>query len=308
MAKKILITGATGLVGTRLTELLKTQGHQIVCLTRKRKEQVVGIFEWDIVQGTIDTGCLAGVDTIVHLAGAGIADKPWTSDRKKEILESRIKSTQLLFELLQNTSHQVRTVVAASAIGYYGFAGEERIFDEESSPGNDFLADVVKQWEAAIDRIAALHIRVVKLRIGIVFSEKGGALAAMVKPIKWGLAAPLGSGDQYLSWIHLDDLCRMFVHAIDREDMNGAYNAVALQPVTNKALTQAIAKVLKRPLWLPAVPGFVLQWMLGEMAGLVLNGSQVSARKIVQTGFSFSYPGLQEALQNLLGGSRHRGF
>lgn len=304
MAKKVLITGASGLVGARLMDFLKQGGYPISRLGRQRGGQDGTVYQWDVENGIIDKGCLAGADAIVHLAGAGIADKPWTPERKKEILESRIKSTQLLFEVLQHTHHQVRTLVAASAIGYYGFADDGKIFDEDSSPGSGFLADVVQQWEAAVDRIATLGIRIVKLRIGIVFSEKGGALAAMAKPIRWGLGAPLGSGRQYLSWIHLDDLCRMFVQAIEREDMNGVYNAVGLRPVTNKELTLAIAKVMKKPLWLPAVPGFVLQWMLGGMADLILNGSQVSARKIVQTGFVFSYPGLPEALQNLLSNRR----
>ena len=301
MAKKILITGASGLVGSRLSEWLEREGHQVVSLTRGSKGKGAGAFEWDIERGRADTECLDGVDTIIHLAGAGIADKPWTPARKEEILNSRVKSTTLLLGLLQNTRHQVRTVVAASAIGYYGLGTEGQIFEESSPPGDDFLARVVRQWEAAVDRMASLPIRVVKLRIGIVFSQKGGALTAIAKPVKWGLGAPLGNGRQYLSWIHLDDLCRMFVHAMQREDMNGPYNAVAEEPVTNKALTRAIANVLNRPLWLPAVPGFVLQWMLGEMAALVLNGSQVSAQKIVQTGFVFSYPRLHDALQNLLG-------
>ncbi len=308
MVGKTLITGASGLVGARLMGVLKAEGHQIVSLSRKREGKGSGVFEWDVEKGIIDPGCLAGVDTVVHLAGAGIADKTWTPERKREILESRVTSTELLFRLLQGTTHQVRTVVAASAIGYYGFGENGHVFEEDDSPGKDFLADVVMQWEAAINRIASLPIRVVKLRIGIVFSEKGGALPAMVKPIKWGLGAALGSGSQYLSWIHLDDLCRMFVHAMQCQDMKGSYNAVGTQPVTNKTLTVAIAKILNRPLWLPAVPGFVLQWMLGEMAGLVLSGSQVSPRKIMQSGFVFSYPGLQEALQNLLGSRRHGGL
>lgn len=296
----ILITGASGLVGTRLTEMLLHRGHQVAHLGRSRTNGNVKSFVWNIDQHYIDKEALEGVDAIVHLAGAGVADKRWTKKRKREILESRTRSTQLLFDYLKNSSHQVTTVVAASAIGYYGFKGnEDRI--ETSEAGTDFLANVTQQWEEEVNKIESLGIRVVKIRIGIVLSSKGGALKEMMTPIKFFVGSPLGSGNQYLSWIHIDDLCTMFCKAIQDQNMHGAYNGVGPHPVTNRALTRAIAKVLKRPLIVPSVPGFILKIILGEMADIVLNGSKVSSSKIQQTGFSFQFENLDQALRDLLG-------
>jgi len=300
MNHKILITGGTGLVGSRLTEMLLNKGFEVSHIGRTKKAGRVPSFVWDIKQKKFDAHALKGVNTIVHLAGAGVADKRWTTARKKEILGSRIESTKLLFETLKTTSNEVNTVVAASAIGYYGFGMGEETVEEDSKPGTDFLAQVTKQWEAQVDKIGTLGIRTVKLRIGIVLSEKGGALAEMAKPIKLGAGAALGSGKQYLSWIHLDDLCEMFIKAIAAENMNGAYNAVGTGWVTNQEMTKAIAHILKKPLLLPSVPGFVLKIILGEMADMVLNGSKVSSKKIQKTGFSFQYTSLDDALKNLL--------
>jgi len=300
MNHKILITGGTGLVGSRLTEMLLNKGFEVSHIGRTKKAGRVPSFVWDIKQKKFDAQALKGVNTIVHLAGAGVADKRWTTARKKEILGSRIESTKLLFETLKTTSNEVNTVVAASAIGFYGFGMGEETVEEDSKPGTDFLAQVTKQWEAQVDKIGTLGIRMVKLRIGIVLSEKGGALAEMAKPIKLGAGAALGSGKQYLSWIHLDDLCEMFIKAIAAENMNGAYNAVGTGWVTNQEMTEAIAHILKKPLLLPSVPGFVLKIILGEMADMVLNGSKVSSKKIQKTGFSFQYTSLDDALKNLL--------
>jgi uncharacterized protein (TIGR01777 family) len=300
MNHKILITGGTGLVGSRLTEMLLNKGFEVSHIGRTKKAGRVPSFVWDIKQKKFDAQALKGVNTVVHLAGAGVADKRWTTARKKEILGSRIESTKLLFETLKTTSNEVNTVVAASAIGYYGFGMGEETVEEDSKPGTDFLAQVTKQWEAQVDKIGTLGIRMVKLRIGIVLSEKGGALAEMAKPIKLGAGAALGSGKQYLSWIHLDDLCEMFIKAIAAENMNGAYNAVGTGWVTNQEMTKAIAHILKKPLLLPSVPGFVLKIILGEMADMVLNGSKVSSKKIQKTGFSFQYTSLDDALKNLL--------
>lgn len=299
MSKKILITGASGLIGSRLTELLLQKGYQVSHLGRSKKSGSIPSFIWDVDKGIVDEQALEGVDTIIHLAGAGVADKRWTESRKKEILESRTKSSSLLYNMLANTNHTVKTVVSASAIGYYGFGFGEEIFTEESNPGSDYLAQVTKQWEESVDKIRSLKLRVVKLRIGIVLSEKGGALVEMAKPIRLGIGAALGTGKQYLSWIHLDDLCAMFFKAVEDEAMQGAYNAVSGDWVTNKAMTQLIAKVLKRPLLLPNVPGFIMRIIIGEMAVIVVNGSKISADKIKKTGFNFRYSNLEEALESL---------
>lgn len=299
MSKKILITGASGLIGSRLTEMLTQKGYQVSHLGRTKKTGSVESFVWDVEKGEFDQQALAGVHAIIHLAGAGVADKRWNEKRKKEILESRTKSSALLFETLKKTNHSIKAVVSASAIGYYGFCLDERIFSEVSNAGSDYLAQVTKAWETEVDRIASLGIRVAKIRIGIVLSEKGGALAEMAKPVRLGVGAPLGTGKQYLSWIHIDDLCAMFIKAVDDDQMHGAYNAVC-DWVTNESITKSIAKVLNKPLLLPPVPGFIMKIIVGEMAMIVVNGSKVSSDKIRKTGFTFQYPELNEALRNLL--------
>jgi uncharacterized protein len=299
MSKKILITGASGLIGKRLTDLLLKKGYQVSHLSRSSKSGRVPSFVWDVDKGEMDSKALEGVDAIIHLAGAGVADKRWSKSRKEEILMSRVKSTELLHNTLLATPNTVKAIVSASAIGYYGFQSDEEL-TEESKQGSDFLAKVTNQWEAEADKLTSLKIRVVKLRIGIVLSEKGGALVEMAKPIRWGVGSPLGTGDQYISWIHLDDLCEMFIHAIDTDQMNGAFNAVTGNWVTNKEMTKAIANTLKKPLWLPNVPAFILKIIVGEMAAIVLGGSKVSADKIKKTGFKFKYDKLEAALENSL--------
>lgn len=300
MHKNVLISGASGLVGTRLTERLKQKGYQISHLSRSSKDGTIPVFQWDVKDGTVDGRALEGVDSIIHLAGAGIADKAWTKERKKEILESRTRSTQLLFKLLKERKHEVKSFVSASAIGYYGFGGEEKVFSEESSPADDFLADVVRQWEASVDEIASLGIRVVKIRIGILLSTKGGALAEMIKPIRLGVGSPLGSGSQIMSWIHIDDVCGIFIKAMEDEKMMGAYNAVSPTPATNEEIMRATAHFMNKPFWAPNVPSLVLKLILGEMADLVLKGSRISAQKIQNAGYEFLHPDLDGALKDLL--------
>jgi uncharacterized protein (TIGR01777 family) len=299
MSQRILITGGTGLVGTRLTELLVARGYLVVHVSRTARAGAVPTYAWNVAAGTFDEGALAGVTTVVHLAGAGVADERWTAARKKEILDSRVQSTQLLARVLAHHP-QVTTVVAASAIGYYGFGTTQEWLREESPAGSDFLADVTQKWEAVVDELKVP--RLAKLRIGIVLSTHGGALKEIAKPVRLGVGAPLGDGHQWMSWIHIDDLCAMFIHAIENDHVRGTYNAVGPQPATNREMTNAIAQVLHKPLWLPPVPGFALRLLVGEMAAMVLNGSRVSPAKIEETGFRFQYPELKPALKNLFGG------
>jgi uncharacterized protein (TIGR01777 family) len=296
----ILITGGSGLVGTRLAELLLQRGHRVSLLGRNKKEGDIKSFVWKVDQNYIEPDAFQGIDAIVHLAGAGIADKPWTNERKREILGSRTKSTRLLANVLKNTTHNIKAVIAASAIGYYGFENHLEVFVENSEPGKDFLADVTRRWEKETELIVELGLRVVTIRIGIVLSKRGGALEEIARPIKYFVGAPLGSGNQYVSWIHLDDLCHIFVKAIEDRTMTGPYNAVSPVPLTNRELTKAIAKTLHRPLLLPPIPSFVLKLILGEMADLVLNGSKVSGSRIIQSGYQFKYSDINLALQDLL--------
>lgn len=280
-----------------MTELLIQQGHALAHLGRTKKTGKIPSFVWNVEQGIIEEDAFHGVDTIVHLAGAGVADQRWTKKRKQEILESRTKSTALLARYLEKYPN-IKTVVSASAIGYYGFGLSDQEYSEESNPGTDYLASVVSAWEGEVDKIQSK--RIVKMRVGIVLSEKGGALKEMMKPIQWGIGAPLGTGKQYMSWIHLDDLCRMFMKAAEDHTMRGVYNATGPDAVTNKELTRDIAKALHKPLWLPPIPKFVLKIVVGEMADIVLNGSIVSSRKIQQAGFTYQFNSLEEALHNLL--------
>jgi uncharacterized protein (TIGR01777 family) len=296
--KNILITGGTGLVGSRLTELLMSRGDRVVHLSRSNQTRSVQTFHWDVERQFIDPLAFEGIDTIVHLAGAGIADERWTTKRKVEILESRTRSTQLITNTLKNVSHSIQSFVSASAIGYYGFDGDE-LFVESSPPGKDFLANVTRQWEESVEKVRGVVPRVARLRIGIVLSEKGGVIKEMATPVKYFVGAPLGSGDQFISWIHIDDLCGIFVKAID-EKLDGVYNAVAPNPVTNRELTKALAKAIHRPLFLPAVPEFVLRLMLGEMSELVLKGSRVSCEKIAGAGYKFKFENAAEAITDLI--------
>ena len=280
--------------------MLLEKGYQVAHLSRSKKSAPVPSFVWDVDAGEIDITALEGISTIIHLAGAGVADKRWSHSRKEEILQSRVKSTQLLFNTLLNNPNQVKSFISASAIGYYGFGTSDEVFHEQSQFGSDFLANVTREWEEDVDKISSLRMRVAKLRIGIVLSDKGGALVEMAKPIRLGFGSPLGSGKQYLSWIHLDDLCAMFIKAVETDLMQGAYNAVSGNWVTNKEMTKTIAKILNKPLWLPNVPAFVLKLVVGQMAEIVLNGSKVSADKIKSTGFNFKYKDLRQALESLL--------
>ncbi|MBC7617371.1 MAG: TIGR01777 family protein [Pedobacter sp.] len=301
MPKNILITGATGLVGKQLVPYLQKQGHQVSILSREKINiPGVNVFVWDVDQQTIDADALKGIDTIIHLAGAGIADKSWSVQRKQEIIDSRVKSAELLYKTIKETNAPIKTFVSASAVGYYGSRRDEFLW-ENSDPGKGFLADCCIQWEAAADKGMAMGIRVVKVRIGLILSKKGGALAAMAMPIKFFVGAPLGSGKQWMPWIHLDDIVQIFTKAVEDETMQGAYNATAPYPASNKLLTKRIAWHLNRPVWPLNVPKAVLKVILGESSILALMSSNTTAQKILDTGYRFKYLDLDEALKNIYG-------
>jgi uncharacterized protein (TIGR01777 family) len=300
VATNILITGASGLIGSRLTEMLHEKGSRIAHLSRTPRSAKAKTFLWDINKDKIDSESFRPADTIIHLAGESIGGKPWTKERKSEILKSRTHSTWLLYDELKKENHHVKTFVSASAIGYYGADDKDRPFDENDKQGAGFLAEVVHQWEEFVDQISNLGIRVVKIRTGVVLSEEGGALKELMKPVKFYTGAPLGNGNQILSWIHLDDLCRIYIKATEDETMQGIYNAVAPNPVTNREFTYRLARVMRRPIILPPIPSFVLKALLGEMADLVLKGPKVSSQKIQAAGFKFLFENLDSALEDLL--------
>lgn len=248
MSKHILLTGGTGLIGGTLTQALLDKGHRVSHLSRTPgTNPAVTTFLWDVDKNQIDEACITGIDTIIHLAGANVANGRWTEERKKEIIESRTKSIALVYKLLKSKpQHTVKAVVSASAVGYYGDRADE-LLTETSAPGTDFLASCCLQWEHAVDMGESLGLRIVKFRTGVVLDANGGALAALAKPIKLGLGATLGTGKQWMPWIHVEDVIDMYLYAIDNETLSGNYNMVAPNPVTNKQLTKAVAKELHKP-------------------------------------------------------------
>jgi len=296
MQETILITGATGLVGTHLTQLLIKKGYAVHHISRKcRQNNDARCFTWNLDTGHWDKGAIISVDSIIHLAGANVAEGRWTTKRKQQILDSRVKSSQLVSEMVQDSNGAIKRVVSASAVGFYGTSLGENIVDESSIVGDDFLAQVCKQWEEAI---LACETNVALLRTGIVLSSKGGAISKMAMPIKWGVGSPLGTGYQPMPWIHINDLCEMFVFALENK-LAGVYNAVAPQMVTNKKFTYQLASTMNRKIIFPKVPSFVLKLVLGEMSEMLLTGVNASSSKIERTNFKFRFPALSSALENL---------
>ena len=305
----VLITGGTGLLGKALTEALLEKGFRVIVLTRNPSNQKAGhpnlsFAAWNLEKKTIDKDALTKADYIFHLAGASVAEKRWTKKRKQEIVSSRVDSAHLLIENLINVPNKVKAVIGASATGWYGEgpANNQIAFTETDEAATDFLGQTCKQWEAAIDPVMDLDKRLVKLRIGIVMSNDGGALKEFKKPVKFGLATILGSGKQIISWIHIDDLVRIFLFAMDNENLSGVYNAAAPNPVTNKQLILQIAEEERGRYFIPIhVPSFFLKIILGEMSIEVLKSFKVSAEKIQQAGFIFQYATIDTAINQLKG-------
>lgn len=299
MNQHILLTGATGMLGKDLIGALLARGDRVSVLSRKPQQiEGVKVFLWDVYQQEIDTGCLEGVDSIIHLAGEAIADGKWTEKRKQEIIDSRVWSARLLFKAISEQENQVKHFISAAAVGYYGDRGEE-LLSEESAAGQDFMSACCQQWEQAADQGKALGIRVVKIRTGVVLAKDSGALPRMAAPVRFFAGAPLGNGKQWVPWIHYKDMTRIYLHALDDKSMNEAYNACAPHPVTNKALVRALARQLHRPIWPFGVPRKILQLMLGEMSAVVLNSNHTTAKKLLDTGFSFDFPEIEAALSDI---------
>ncbi|WP_370088868.1 TIGR01777 family oxidoreductase [Ekhidna sp.] len=297
--KTVLITGGTGLVGSRLNELLSSKGYTVHHLSRNPTQKHYQTFYWDVKKMEIEDEAITSADAIIHLAGAGVSDKRWSDAWKKEIYNSRIDSTRLLKDKVSVLNPNLKHFISASAIGYYGWDSGDTLVDESSEKGDGFLADVVADWEKEVNTFDELNIRTSKVRIGIVLSDEGGALVEMMKPIKFGVGAPLASGNQYMSWIHMDDLCGIFAHILENGKA-GTFNGVSPAPATNKEFTKSIATELKKPLWLPNVPKFALRLIVGEMADILVGGNRVSSKKIEDAGFNFKYVALDHALQDLL--------
>ncbi len=298
---KVVITGGTGLVGKALTLLLRSRGYEVVVLTRnKEKSNQSSYSYWDVDNGIIDKDLILSADYLVHLAGEGIADGRWTASRKNTILASRINPLALIYTIIAEHPHQLKAIVSASGVGYYGAITSEKVFTETDKPATDFLGKTCEQWEHAVDMYNQLNIRTVKLRTGIVLAKEGGALPKMLLPFNYGFGSALGSGKQFISWISLTDLCNMYLFAIENKQLQGAYNAAIEDETTNASFSDAIAKGLNKNIWLPHVPAFFLTLFFGEMAKLVLEGSRVSNKKIKDAGFVFNNVDLNTTLNELL--------
>jgi len=303
--KTVLITGGTGLVGKYLSKKLIEKGYVVATLGRASKKQSdIPNYTWNIEKNELEDGALENVDYIIHLAGANIGEKRWTSKRKKEIVDSRIESSQLIFQKITENKHQLKAFISASAIGYYGAITTDKIFVESDQASQDFLGETCRLWEEAANSFESLGIRTVKIRTGVVLTYQGGALAKMITPVKVGLGASIGSGKQYMPWIHIDDLCEIYLKAIEENNMHGAFNAVAPEHKTNREFSETLTKVLKKKVWFPSIPAFILKIIFGKMSELILNGSRVSSNKLIKEGFQFKFPDLKSALEDLIFSNR----
>lgn len=297
---RFVVSGASGLVGSALTERLTRQGHRVDRLVRRPSAPGAAGIAWDPAKGTIDREALEGADVVVHLAGESVATS-WTVARKRVIRESRVAGTGLLASTLADLRCPPRVLVSASAIGYYGDRGEKTV-TEDSPPGTGFLADTARAWEAAAEPALEAGIRVVHPRIGMVLSAKGGALAKMLTPFRLGVGGVVGTGRQQMSWIALDDLVGVLQHLAVTDELSGPVNAVAPHPVTNREFTATLGRVLGRPTLVP-LPAFMVRLLFGEMGqALLLDGARVLPTRLEASGFRFRYPRLEEALRAEVGG------
>lgn len=300
MTKHVLITGGTGMIGGALTDKFQDAGFEVAYLSRSSGlHEGVRKYKWNISDNFIDPEAFHWADYIIHLAGAGIADKRWSADRKKTILESRTKSSKLLYKELSKRNYNIKHIISSSAIGYYGYGDENTIFRENAKPAENYLADVTRQWEEETMQFSKLGIKNSIVRAGVVLSTKGGAFKKIRQPIKYGLGAPLGTGKQLVSWIHIDDLVGIFEYIIDSE-IDGTYNAVAPEPVSNEKLTKETAHMMRMPLFLPNVPEIALKMVFGEMSEIILKGSFVASDKIRNSGYKFHFENISEAVYDLV--------
>jgi uncharacterized protein (TIGR01777 family) len=297
----VLITGGTGLIGRHLASLLLRNGYNVSVLSRNETYyEKVKSFKWDPEKQTITSVAVDGVDYVVHLAGANLGEKRWTRSRKEEIIKSRTASAKLLYGVIKDKGIRLKAFISASGISYYGTETTEKIFTEDDPPGNDFLSEVCSQWEEAASLFEALGVRTVRIRTAIVLEKTDSALASMMKPAKFGFLAQTGSGKQYMPWIHISDLCNIYLKALEDASMTGVYNAAAPNHATHSDFIKTLGGVMKKPVFPIPVPEFILKIIFGEMSELVLRGSRISSEKITDAGYKFRYADLKEALEDII--------
>ncbi len=295
---RIAITGATGMIGLRLTDFLLAQGHQMTVVTRRSSyhQPQTSVIVWDPSLNYIENGRLEGFDVIIHLAGSNVGEY-WSPEYKEEILESRVQSTRLLCKALSEVASKPKLLIGASAIGFYGNHPSDKILDENSPSGEGFLADVCRQWEEATGPAAQAGIRVVRMRLGVVLSQAGGALAKMWQPFQLGIGGVLGNGQQMMSWVALDEIPYVIDYLINNDKITGAVNVVSPQAVSNAEFTKVLGQVIHRPTFLP-VPAFVIRLLFGEMGqSLLLEGAHVIPRRLQESGYQFRFVDLKDALK-----------
>jgi uncharacterized protein (TIGR01777 family) len=302
MKKNVLITGGTGFIGKHLTNLLIENNYSVAILSRSAKQNTndISYYQWDVEKQFIDEKAVLKADYIIHLAGEGIADQRWTSKRKKAIVDSREKSIELIYAVLKNNNKKLEAFVSASGVGIYGAIDGPKVCIESTRAADDFLGSTCQKWEAAADTIEGLGIRTVKIRTGLVFGKDEGFLKKLTPIFKYKLGAALGSGKQYMPWIHIDDLCSIYLSALQKTEMSGAYNAAIDDHTNNWIFSKALAEIYGYKIWLPNVPAFLMRLALGEMAVIILKGRRVSSDKIEKTGFQFKYNKLKAALRSCL--------
>ena len=294
---KVLITGGSGLLGSSLTQKLLSENIEVVHLTReKNSKNDVKNYLWNWGKNEIDERCFNGITHIIHLAGAGIAEKAWTQKRKNTIVKSRVLTARLLHSKIKSLNIDLKAFISASAVGFYGAQVSEKEFNESDVSYEDFMGNCCKQWENAADLFIPIS-RVVKLRLGVILDKDFGALPRIARMIKNRIGSPLGTGNQYMPWIHIDDAVEIFYKAIRNNEYSGVYNAVSTENITNSILTKSVGRVLNRKIWLPNVPSFILRFLYGEMSDTILKGVKVSNKKIKNLGFKFKYNKIDEALK-----------
>jgi uncharacterized protein (TIGR01777 family) len=301
MSKNILLTGGTGFIGKKLSDLLINQGYTISILSRteRKASKDITYYKWDLENNYIDETSVLKADYIIHLAGEGIAAKKWSNKRKKEIIDSREKPVKLIYSVLKKNNKSLEAFISASAVGIYGAFTSEDICNEETPPANDFLGETCQKWETVTECIKSLGIRTVIIRTGLVLG-KDGFLKKLTPLFKYGFGSIIGTGKQYMPWIHIDDLCGIYLLAITNTNMNGPYNAAVTDDTNNASFSKALANTYDHSIWLPKIPSFIIKLIMGEMSKIVLTGQRVSSQKIESAGFKFNHSNLEPALMDCI--------